>query len=852
MKRRLLTLFSLLLTLLLSVPAMAQDYLAVYLNDGTVDRHMLPLMKSSYASKHDKQGIPHADYVTHVIEMKSGAKYTYAVEEIDSITFAKVDVEVVAQATCDAILEATELLDQCQTPDELEQHIEQFFSIPNVEAVERTSENSFMIKITDGKPVGILFTLDEDNDFEEQAQIIRHITSTVDEQYRNVNSNIRMAIADVQAKERPADIAEYYNILVDGFRFLGYDAELIEMPSIKFFTEDLADYNIVFLKTHGVFNIFGNNLHWHLSGEAVANARDALLLEVIAQMQEQENSDIYDHDEQALIVPSFTINGKHYAFKAFSEHFVENRSANFRREGPKLFFDSACESLKGESNSYQNRLGHSYTADISFANALLDKGMNEFFGYTESSVYSKQTGFSLFYHLLHGQSTEAAYNNLNDFAIEEPTDYKANLMRVVNPTVADYSFISSVFTENSTINSSNTITLNATTTCIDHTELVDFGFIYSTDPLHLSNSAYFKPAETFVHEYSDLGNLHFSLTIPSPIAEFTLYYRAVVNDHAHLNYGEIKTLRIEPTPVSNIYFEYAEQSMYVGDSRELNCIIEPFNATNPVLEWNSSNPSIATVDQNGVVTALAPGECTITASTTDGSGLMASCVITVTERPDAGDYAYVDLGLPSGLMWATCNIGAQNPYDFGDKFAWGETATKQKFTWSTYTWCNGGNTSITKYCAESNFGTVDGLTQLEPEDDAAHIQWGGVWRMPTYDEQVELKDNCYWQWTSGYNGSNVAGFIVYKAKAESDRGKHSYNNPSLSASYSLSDTHIFLPAAGYMANTTMSYEGVLGSYWSSTLRAGNSANANCFNIYSSKAYNEGSQRCAGLSIRPVW
>lgn len=851
MKRRLLTLFSLLLTLLLSVPAMAQDYLAVYLNDGTVDRHMLPLMKSSYASKLDKQGIPHADYVTHVIEMKSGAKYTYDVEMIDSITFAKVDVEEVVETTCAVIDEVAKLFDECQTADELAEIIDQLVTLPNVESVERTGEYCFMIRMKDGKPIGILFGQpDPDEAIEQQLQGIRKTAETVDEQYRNINSDIKIAIANAQATQRPGHIDAYFTPLLNIFRPMGYDIEHIPMPTKSFFTDEMSDYNIVIYCTHGCYD---GNLHWHLLGETIGKSGKLYDAYEIR----DHNLSNYDFDEEAIFVLKEKINGKYYIFKAISERFIANRSGHFSRNGPKVFFDIACQALKGDQETYTNRFGESFTASTDFATSLLSKGIDEYYGYSETN-WAGQLGSRLLLNgFAKGESTEAAYNHLPDEVIinhivENDEYIDANLMRIVNPSSERFEFFMSVFTEEPLVTSATKVMLNGSTTHKDYSLFnVDFGFEYGLDPT-LSSNVNRVQATSFNTPNSYNGNVLFSAILSPSAFGQNIYCRAYTDDHLHVNYGEIKSFRIEPTPVSNIYFEYAEQSMYVGDSRELNCIIEPSNATNPVLEWNSSNPSIATVDQNGVVTALAPGECTITASTTDGSGLMASCVITVTERLDAGDYAYVDLGLPSGLMWATCNIGAQNPYDFGDKFAWGETATKQKFTWSTYTWCNGGNTSITKYCAESNFGTVDGLTQLEPEDDAAHIQWGGVWRMPTYDEQVELKDNCYWQWTSGYNGSNVAGFIVYKAKAESDRGKHSYNNPSLSASYSLSDTHIFLPAAGYMANTTMSYEGVLGSYWSSTLRAGNSANANCFNIYSSKAYNEGSQRCAGLSIRPVW
>ena len=92
---------------------------------------------------------------------------------------------------------------------------------------------------------------------------------------------------------------------------------------------------------------------------------------------------------------------------------------------------------------------------------------------------------------------------------------------------------------------------------------------------------------------------------------------------------------------------------------------------------------------------------------------------------DAG-HEYVDLGFPSGLKWATCNVGANNPWEYGGYYAWGETEEKSNYDWSTYKWCNGSKDTMTKYCTDSSYGTVDNKTVLEPEDDVAHVKWGGI------------------------------------------------------------------------------------------------------------------------------
>ena len=114
-------------------------------------------------------------------------------------------------------------------------------------------------------------------------------------------------------------------------------------------------------------------------------------------------------------------------------------------------------------------------------------------------------------------------------------------------------------------------------------------------------------------------------------------------------------------------------------------------------------------------------------------------------KEKADRHEYVDLGLPSGTLWATCNVGANSPEEFGDYFAWGETKPKNKneYTWSNYKWCNGSENTLTKYCINSEYGVVDDKMILDPEDDAATVNWGSNWRMPTGEQIKELFNTSY-------------------------------------------------------------------------------------------------------------
>ena len=185
---------------------------------------------------------------------------------------------------------------------------------------------------------------------------------------------------------------------------------------------------------------------------------------------------------------------------------------------------------------------------------------------------------------------------------------------------------------------------------------------------------------------------------------------------------------------------------------------------------------------------------------------------------------YVDLGLPSGTKWATCNVGASKPWEYGGYYAWGETEPKKNYDSSAY--------------------------KCSSEDDAAHANWGGKWRMPTRAQQGELLKECYWEWTKDYNGSGVAGFIVYKAKAEADKGVI-YKDETPSSSYSLGDAHIFLPAAGDAFSGDLDDAGSYGFYWSSSLDTDSPNFAWCVFFNSDYVYGRGDIRCYGHPVRAV-
>ena len=193
------------------------------------------------------------------------------------------------------------------------------------------------------------------------------------------------------------------------------------------------------------------------------------------------------------------------------------------------------------------------------------------------------------------------------------------------------------------------------------------------------------------------------------------------------------------------------------------------------------------------------------------------------------EHEWVDLGLPSGTLWATCNVGANSPEEYGDYFAWGETEPKNDYSWSTHKYCKGSKFTLTKYCTNSKYGIVDNKTELEPSDDAATVNWGSDWQMPSEEQFDELDNSSYitTSWTT-LNG-------VYGTKITSKSNGNS----------------IFFPAAGYRYDTSLSDAGSDGCYWSRSLDTYGCYYA-CDLLFRSYGFSYGgSSRYYGQSVRPV-
>lgn len=199
-------------------------------------------------------------------------------------------------------------------------------------------------------------------------------------------------------------------------------------------------------------------------------------------------------------------------------------------------------------------------------------------------------------------------------------------------------------------------------------------------------------------------------------------------------------------------------------------------------------------------------------------------------------HRYIDLDLPSGTKWASCNIGAKTRTEYGYYYAWGETSRKTKYDWSTYKY-GSDDDELTKYCTDSDYGE-DGFTdykkELDLSDDVAHVLWGGNWRMPSDEQFEELEEHTKYRWTK-INGVN--GWLFTGSNGHS----------------------IFLPAAGSRTGTSLYGAGSSGDYWSRTLSDVHLEDAYCLDFDSDDVYvnydghygHGYNVRYNGLTVRPV-
>lgn len=303
-------------------------------------------------------------------------------------------------------------------------------------------------------------------------------------------------------------------------------------------------------------------------------------------------------------------------------------------------------------------------------------------------------------------------------------------------------------------------------------------------------------------------------------------------------FGEsITFLNCAITFPADAYVEHEEYGYFIaqGDGSRATHIIISRDGGSSITGDVNSDHEVNIADINAVIDIILSGSGNLTAADVNGdhevniADVNALIDLILGGGAPQDNHEYVDLGLPSGTLWATCNVGANSPEQYGDYFAWGETEPKDYYDWSTYKWCNGSYKTLNKYCKSYLYGYkgfVDNKTELDLEDDAAYVNWGLSWRMPTTDQLQELIENSVWRWTqrNGVNGQLVTG----------PNGKS-----------------LFLPAAGCLNDSSLNDVDSCGYYWTSTISNGASFGGTRLRFDSEYVDGASGQRSYGFPVRPV-
>ena len=368
------------------------------------------------------------------------------------------------------------------------------------------------------------------------------------------------------------------------------------------------------------------------------------------------------------------------------------------------------------------------------------------------------------------------------------------------------------------------------------TSIQAYAQIYTYDANNKLTKVEYGNGVTVSYEYDVLGN-RTSRKVTGSIAEtYTIKVSAVPSNYGTVSgggtFGIGTNVEINASPYAG--FEFQEWDDGSTDSPRTFSVTkdQSFTTHFKMSETNNNYDAngdgvINSYDLDAIIDAYLEGAPATPATDLDGDGAVtiadASILIAQLNDTHTGTYNghdYVDLGLPSGTLWATCNVGASKPEENGCFYAWGEVTGscegKDRYSWSTYKYDNGMlGDELTKYNFDPDIGYngfTDNLGTLDPTDDAATVNWGGNWRMPTRRELSELYNKKYTEWTfTTLNG--VKGFII----------------TSIVKGYT--GNSIFLPAEGGLYHgKSIDLEGKLSYYWTSTLTSNYQYFAECNDV----------------------
>lgn len=840
----------------MELPVMGQDYMNIYFKNGDFRKFYLENVTEITTSKIDANGVLHSDidyqHITTIYD-----RYVYSLEDIECIRFAKINEEQSEKNFVSAMTVLFPIIKSCESIYDIERKID---IIKNVEGIEKAWCDGHQLFVAIAQDAVYSFHFNHDGDLTERNLIaqIRALKPRLANIVKSDGSQLKAVIVNQQHNDEHRNhfIDEEYLPLKNTFLSCGIAADYVPSPTIDFFYDNcqnpedaehlnIYDYDIIFLVTHGSYDdIYFLNEHWYgdkvssynLKGHGISSSEVLFMVESASQdaddqphawvdyyhrLKKWRKDNSYKDATDLQINVDFNHeqrNNQWYwvAHPTLTEFFFRDIAQGHFSNPNSVFFNSACQSLKGDNNSPSD----------SFAEKMFAHGLGLYMGYTETDSYGKRCAPELFSNMLkYNWSLEKAYQELPKYYQEETVDNikeegitltteeeiklaenleGAQLRFVYNHENREMSsnlFILPPHTEEidnekatREYNQSTTVTVNGEATFLSFDDnVIKAGFAVTFyDPV--GNTQY---VDAEIDPICYENNVYkFSTKLENLERNRTYQYSAYTYDGINYNYGNVCSFKIDK--LNELMLSTNSISLYVGWARTID--ITSGNGSYSIEVIESTGVVTASIIENHIsIEALAVGSATITVKD-DKSGETANIEVNVLVKDIPAEA--IDLGLPSGTLWASFNVGATKPEEYGGYYAWGETEEKDFYDENTYSY------------SEKNIG--DNIAGTEY--DVAHTKWGGSWQMPTKRLLQELFKCCSFEWTTvnGVEGGKLTG-------------------PN--------GNSIFLPAGqlkiGYGSTGTQ-----YGAYWSSEKGLGWRFYMGTNDVFSCSTYE-------GLLVRPV-
>ena len=816
----------------MALPMMAQDYMNIFFKNGDFRKFYMKNITEIVATKVDAEGVEHEDYsyqqITTIYD-----KYIYKLEDVDSITFTKIDEELAEHNFVTAMPQVFSAIGDCETIADVDKKIDQ---IKNTEGVVDAWSDGHELFVAIDKDEVYSFHFKHNapykrNKSRDLAAQIRTMKSQLEGIKKQDGTPLKVVIANQTDKNENEDFVDmkqsYLLPLYDFFHDCGIDVHYEPNPDVDFFYNksdnsnhlNFYDYDIVLLATHGGFRpiLYNSPQGADVLGRDIINAvsgikgHSFITSDEIGKPQKSIDKDWWEdyyrtfkewrdkspyHDLTDVHINYTFINetreGKEVlvAHPCLTEYFFRDIAQGKFNNPNSFFFNFACHSLEGDNKQQSN----------TFANILFEKrNLGIYAGYTDSDSFSHVASSDFFHSMLSGYSVGKSYEGLKIWCKIETVDniesdvenflkyFKQKDLDDIRNGVGEWkpegaelkiidksgSMPSDFFlfpTITSELDeelvtqdylSNQSVTVNGSATFWGESELV-FGFKYATNPYALNQEV---EAEEVV--LNDNCNYSFKAKLKNLEPDKTYYYRAYTYDGMYYNYGEkcsFTTPKITPV-IEDLHIDAASIEIIVGESKSVT-----ITSGNGDYIVKSSNESVATASINGTtvtVKAISTGSKVTITITDSKSGQTATVYVTVTEAVtpiDENSEDVIDLGLPSGMLWASCNLGATKPEEIGEYYAWGEISPNWYDASGQYSMDishsgMGLRWDMTKYCTKEKYGTVDNKISLDLKDDVVHVVLKGRYRMPSWQDYEELITNCTTEWTAlnGVNGCQFKG-----------------------------------------------------------------------------------------------